>query len=131
VFCQPYFFFEQSRGQSFTIADIQTSAYFDFFQGRLYRISAAFLNYGGSNLRSMLEAFTSKYGPPTSQEQHEYQNGFGAKFSGLIVVWENSTSRIVISEIGADKDTSAIEFTHKQLRKEAEAAAPKKSSKDL
>jgi hypothetical protein len=83
VFCQPYYFFEQSRGQSFTIADIQTSAYFDFFQGRLYRISAAFLNYGGSNFRSMLEAFASKYGPPTSQEQHEYQNGFGATFSGL------------------------------------------------
>jgi len=131
VFCQPYYFFEQSRGKSFNIADIETTAYFDFFQGRLYHISAAFLNYGGGNFKSMLEAFTGKYGAPTTQENHDYQNAFGAKFTGLIVVWDNSTSRIVISEIGADKDTSAVEFTDTQLKKEADAAAPKKTSKDL
>jgi hypothetical protein len=131
VFCQPYLFFEQSRGQSFTVAEIETTAYFDFFQGRLYHISAAFLNNGGSNFKSMLEPFTGKYGAPTSQENHEYQNAFGAKFTGLIVVWDNSASRIVMSEIGADRDTSAVEFTHAQLKKKAEAAEPKKTSKDL
>ena len=131
VSCQPYYFFEQSRGQSFTIADIETTAYFEFFQGRLYHISAVFLNYGGSNFKSMVEAFSAKYGPPTSQENHEYQNAFGAKFAGLIIVWDNSVSRIVMSEIGADKDTSAVEFTHEQLKKEADAAVPKKTSKDL
>jgi hypothetical protein len=131
VFCQPYYFFEQARGQSFTIADIETTAYFDFFQSRLYRISAAFVNYGGTNFKSMIEAFTTKYGTPTSQENREYQNAFGAKFTGRIVTWDNSTSTIVISEIGADKDTSAVEFSHTQLKKEADSAAPKKSSKDL
>jgi hypothetical protein len=36
-----------------------------------------------------------------------------------------------MSEIGADRDTSAVEFTHAQLKKKAEAAEPKKTSKDL
>jgi len=130
VFCQPYFPFESFQGELFTIADIRTKSYFYFFQSRLYGISAAFVNHG-SEFRAMLEAFTGKYGQPTSQEMRDYQNSFGAKFTGRIITWDNGVSRIVLTEFGADRDTSAVEFVHPSLKRAAEAAAPKHSSKDL
>jgi len=131
VFCQPYYPFEGFQGKYFTIADINTTACFEFFQEKVYRISAAFLNAGGTNFKAMLEALTSKYGPATSQETREYQNSFGAKISGRVITWDNGVSKIVLTEFGADKDTSAVEFTHTALQSEAEKAAPKHSSKDL
>jgi hypothetical protein len=61
----------------------------------------------------------------------DYQNSFGAKFTGRIITWDNGVSRIVLTEFGADRDTSAVEFVHPSLKRAAEAAAPKHSSKDL
>ena len=129
VFCQPYFPFE--RDKHFTIADVDTTAYFDFFNGKLYRISAAFLNYGGTNFASMRDAFISKFGPATKDDVVEYNNAFGVKFSGHVLTWDNGVSTIVLTEINQSKDTSAVVFSHKAILNAAGEAAPKKTTHDL
>jgi hypothetical protein len=67
VFCEPYFPFENFRGQYFTIADINTSAEFNFFAGKLFRISAAFQNIAGVNFKAMRESLIAKFGAPTKE----------------------------------------------------------------
>jgi hypothetical protein len=79
VYCQPYFPFEEQRGPLFTIADIPATTQFDFYQDRLYRISATF---HASRFTAMQEALTGKYGTPSSITAVDYQNTFGAKFTG-------------------------------------------------
>ena len=78
--------------------DVPTTAYFHFFRDTLYRISAAFTNYGGTNFRATYEAFSAKYGPPLKELITEYQNDFGAKFGGRLVIWDNGVSAIELSE---------------------------------
>lgn len=132
VFCRPYVPLEVSHsGQFFTVADISTTPYFDFFQGKLYRISAAFFNYGGVNFKAMRKALTEKYGAPAKEIPTEYQNPFGAKLAGLMVTWDNGVSTIELTEFNGSRDASLVTFTHKQMAIDAAAAAPKKASKDL
>lgn len=128
VYCQPYIPYE---GQFFTIADIKTTAYFDFFQNELYRMTAAFSNYGGLNFKAMHESLIAKYGAPSKQISNEYQNSFGARVAGLTITWDNGVSTIELTEINGSKDQSAVVFTHKQTATDAAAAAPKGASKDL
>jgi hypothetical protein len=78
VYCQPYFPFEEQRGPRFTIADIPATTEFDFYQDKLYRISATFY---AVRFTAMHEALTGKYGTPSSVTAVGYQNPFGAKWS--------------------------------------------------
>lgn len=127
VYCQPYFPFEAQRGVQFTIADIPTTSQFEFFQGKLYRISATFY---ASSFTAMQEALTGKYGAP-SVTTVEYQNAFGAKFTGSVATWDNSVSTMTLRQYGGTVEYSALLIEHKALAAQAEAAKPKHSSKDL
>jgi hypothetical protein len=129
VYCQPYFPFEEQRGPLFTIADIPATTQFDFFQDKLYRIAATFY---AVRFTAMLEASTGKYGTPASVTVVDYQNAFGAKFTGNVVVWDNSVSTITLRQYGSDsRDYSGLVVEHKALAAQAAAARPKQSSKDL
>src|ERR1700733_15551471 len=77
IYCQPYFPFEAHRGIQFTIADTPPTTQFDFYQSNLYRISATFR---ASHFTAVQEAFTGKYGTPSSITTADYQNTFGATF---------------------------------------------------
>jgi hypothetical protein len=127
VYCQPHFPFEGQRSVQFTIADIPTTAQFDFYQGNLYRISATFYT---SRFTAMQEAFSGKYGTPFVTIV-EYQNAFGAKFTGSVATWDNSLSTIVLRQYGGSVEYSALLIEHKALAAQAETAKPKHSSKDL
>lgn len=131
VFCDPYFPFENSHGVFFTLAEINTTARFDFIDGKLYRVSAAFPNTGGVNFRAMRDALTSKYGNPSQERLTNYQNSFGATRTGSIVSWDNGITTIELTEYNANVDESAVVFTHKKLAADALARAPKKTGKDL
>jgi hypothetical protein len=128
VYCQPYFPFESFKGTKWTIADVPVTAYFDFYQGVLYRLSAAFPSAGFSLMRS---AFAEKYGSPTNVGMQEYQNAYGAKSQGAVVVWDNGVSRIELTQVSSSNDISAVVFTHSQLAAAAAKAAPKHTSNDL
>ncbi len=127
IYCQPYFPFEEQRGVQFTIADIPATTQFDFYQGKLYRISATFY---ASRFTAMQEALTGKYGTP-SVTAAEYQNGFGAKFTGSVATWDNSVSTITLRQYAGSVDYSALVTENKALAAQAATAKPKQSSKDL
>jgi len=127
VYCQPYFPFEAQRGLQFTIADIATTSQFDFYEGKLYRISATFY---AAQFTAMQEALTGKYGTP-SMTAVEYQDAFGAKFTGSVATWDNSVSMITLRQYGGSVEYSTLVVEHKALAAQAEEAKPKHSSKDL
>jgi hypothetical protein len=128
VFCQPYFPFEASKGLTYTIADVPTGARFSFFQGKLYAIDASFAADQFSRIKDALKA---KYGPPTSEEKKEYQNGFGATYSGGVVVWDNPVSSITLVERCTNLNSSCVMLQHKALGKAVEAAKPTGTSTDI
>jgi hypothetical protein len=129
VYCQPYFSFEEQRGPLFTIADIPATTRFDFYQDRLYRISATFY---ASRFTAMQEALTGKYGTPSSITAVDYQNTFGAKFTGSVVTWDNGTSVLTLRQYGTGSvENSGLVIEHKALAAQAAAARPKQPSKDL
>jgi hypothetical protein len=129
VYCQPYFPFEASHGIQFTTADIPAATQFDFYQGKLYRISATFY---ASRFSAMQEAMTGKYGAPSSVAAVEYQNSFGVKTIGGVVTWDDGMSTITLRQVGGTSaDYSGLLIEHKALAAQAAAAAPKHSSNDL
>jgi hypothetical protein len=129
VYCQPYFSFEEQRGPLFTIVDIPATTRFDFYQDRLYRISATFY---ASRFTAMQEALTGKYGTPSSITAVDYQNTFGAKFTGSVVTWDNGTSVLTLRQYGSGSvENSGLVIEHKALAAQAAAARPKQPSKDL
>jgi hypothetical protein len=129
VYCQPYFPFEAQRGVQFTIADIPATTQFDFYQGKLYRISGTFY---ASSFTAMQEALTGKYGAPSSVTAVDYQNAFGAKFTGSVLTWDNSLSTITLRQYGSGSvEYSGLVIEHKALAAQAATARPKQSSKDL
>ncbi len=129
VYCQPYFPFEEQRGPLFSIADVPATTEFDFYQDKLYRISATFY---AVRFAAMQEALTGKYGTPSSITAVDYQNAFGAKFTGSVVVWDNSISTITLRQYGSHSvGFSGLVVEHKALAAQAAAARPKQPSKDL
>lgn len=129
VYCQPYFPFEEQRGLQFTIADIPATTTFDFYQGKLYQLSATFY---ASRFTAMQEALTGKYGTPSSITVIDYQNTFGAKADGSVVTWDNSVSTITLRQYGSGSvEYSGLAIVHKALAAQAVKAKPNQSSKDL
>lgn len=125
VYCQPYFPFE---GPLFTVADVPTTAEFDFYNSRLFSISASFLHVAFDHIKG---AFIAKYGAATSETNKDYQNRLGAKFTGRVLAWDNGVSVIELEEYSSSLDISGVRFTHKVLSKEAGKAKPQPSTKDL
>jgi hypothetical protein len=128
VYCHPYFPFEEQRGPLFTIADIPATTQFDFFQEKLYRLAATFY---AVRFTSMQEALSGKYGAPASVTTADYQNAFGAKYTGSVIIWDNGVSSITLRQYGGSLEYSALVIEHKALSAQAAAARPKQSSNDL
>jgi hypothetical protein len=128
VYCQPYFPFEEQRVPLFTIADIPAATEFDFYQDKLYRIAATFYAVSFS---AMQEAMAGKYGTPSSITTVEYQNSFAAKFTGTVVTWENTLSKMTLIQYSGSRDFSGLLIEHKALAAQAVTARPKQPSKDL
>jgi hypothetical protein len=57
------------------------------------------------------------YGKPKAVETREYQNGFGAKFTGNVCVWDNGVSQIVLEQRFGDLKTSNLILLHSELYK--------------
>ena len=110
-------------------AFIPTTTQFDFYQGKLYRISATF---DASRFNAMQEAFTGKYGRPSSATVVDYQNAFGAAFTGSVVSWDNNASTITLRQYGGGTvENSGLEIQHKAIAAQASADKPQQPSKDL
>jgi hypothetical protein len=128
VYCQPYFPFEAQRGLQFTIAEIPATTQFDFYQGKLYQISAMF---DASRFVAMQEALTGKYGSPSSVTAVDYQNAFGAKITRSVVTWDNSVATMCLRQYDGSVEYSGLVIENKALAARAATAKPKQSSNDL
>jgi hypothetical protein len=81
----------------------------DFSQQRLYRIAYYFQE---ERFAVIQDAFTLKFGTPTSSQSANVQNKFGAQFTRTTLVWKNGISTIVLSELAGDDLTlSQVEMT--------------------
>jgi hypothetical protein len=89
-----------------TIANVRAyrTVYY-FFHQRLYMIKSTLPASEYPVLRS---AFIDKYGTP-SVSAAEYQNSFGAKFSGEKLLWENSVSGMSLGQRDGDRDDPLTE----------------------
>jgi hypothetical protein len=95
------------------LAGVKTKHHhYSFVDGRLYEIYYAFPQ---SRFAQIQEAMVTTYGKPKSVDVKEYQNGFGAKFTGKVCIWDNGTSNIVLMERFGDLKTSGLMLTHKEL----------------
>jgi hypothetical protein len=88
-----------------TVAEVEAyrTVYY-FFQGKLYLIRSTLPKESYRTIRS---AFEEKYGVPTSHVE-QYQNSFGATFTGENLLWSNEISRISITEHGSDPDSQIV-----------------------
>jgi hypothetical protein len=61
----------------------------------------------------------AKYGAPKGKETRAYQNSFGAKFEGDVLLWNNQVSELALFERAGRTDSSLLILTHKELEKTA------------
>ena len=78
----------------------------------------------------MQEALSGKYGTPSSKTTVEYQNSYAAKFIGTVVTWENTLSKMTLTQYNGSKDFSGLVIEHKALAAQV-VMEPKQPSKDL
>jgi hypothetical protein len=81
----------------------------DFSHQRLYRVAYEF---NEEHFGLVQAAFVLKFGPPTSADDANVQNGFGAHYTRTTLVWKNGVSTIVLSQMsGGDLTLSQVEIT--------------------
>jgi hypothetical protein len=68
---------------------------YTFLDSKLFKVTILFPSGLVTPLR---EAFTTKYGPSTVLANDEYQNGFGARWSGANFAWTNGTQAILLHQ---------------------------------
>lgn len=95
---------------------------FEFIDGQLYRYTIYFLEM---IYPKVVEAVTSKYGPPTKSGAVPYQNGFGAQFPSSTSQWERLNSVIGMEQYSVSaipgevsRQVSDIQVTDLELLKE-------------
>jgi hypothetical protein len=89
-----------------------------FIDDRLYQIVYVVPHSG---VDKILDAMMTTYGKPKTVTTEEYQNGFGAKYTGVNCVWDNGVSRILLVERFGNLKTSCVIFIHHELGKVAES----------
>jgi len=100
-----------------TIAGVPAELFvYQFVDGKLYEITIFF---DQADFDQVMEALKAKYGEPTRKNRQTYENAFGAKFDGDVVVWANAVSEIMIYERAGRTDQSLLIFTHKKLSETA------------
>jgi hypothetical protein len=70
-----------------------------FMNGRLYRISMPFASVHYAGIRG---AFIQRYGSPTRSSDESFQNAYGARWTGEILVWSQGSQSIVLREGSQD-----------------------------
>jgi hypothetical protein len=113
--------FEDYRANKYTptLARVKTDLHlYRFVDDRLYRIEYVFPQSGFSEVQ---EAMVATYGKPKDIITKEYQNSFGAKFSGVVCTWDNGVSSIILMERFIDLKTSLLTFVHQDLDNVVEA----------
>jgi hypothetical protein len=100
---------------------VQTHWY-GFIDDRLYVINYLFPQTGFGKVQ---EAMARTYGKPSGVVTKEYQNAFGAKYTGVICVWDNGVSQIMLTERYTDLKTSNLMFLHEELGKLADTRREK------
>lgn len=112
-----------------TIANRPTQFHlFKFVDQGLYEIMLVIDHLDYLTVR---EALSSKYGEPHSKSTKEYQNAFGARFQGEVLIWDNEVSAIQLLERSTDLNTSMVLFSHKPLSKLAQSRKHPLKSDDL
>jgi hypothetical protein len=87
------------------IADAPASLNYSFKQGVLDMIAGTFDRQYFPQVKT---AIVSKYGKPSSVEDHEYKNAAGAVFSGEIDMWAIPGSAIHLAEFSDDLTQSRL-----------------------
>lgn len=109
--------FEDYRDNSWTptLAAVKTDMHcYSFVDSRLYEILFVFSSDGFARI---LDAMVAAYGRPGKLVTKQYQNAFGAKFDGVVAMWENEVSTIMLIERGIDLKTSTVVFSHTELER--------------
>jgi len=102
-----------------TLAGVTTDLHlYRFVDDRLYRIEYVFPHSGFTEVQ---EAMVATYGKPKAVTTKEYQNSFGAKFTGVICTWDNGVSGIILMERSVDLKTSLLMYIHHELDKVVES----------
>ncbi len=100
-----------------TIAGVRTELYvYHFVDGRLYRMTIFFPHTGFDNV---LDALKAKFGQPKGKEIRKYENAFGVKLEGDVLLWHNSVSEMVLFERAGTTDRSLLILTQKELERTA------------
>lgn len=100
-----------------TVAGVAAELYiYQFVEGKLYEITIFFPHDG---FQQVLDALKAKYGEPKSKDTRTYQNLFGAKFHGDVLLWTNLVSEISLFERAGSMTKSLLIISHKDLSKRA------------
>jgi hypothetical protein len=85
--------------ESETVAGVEpVEIVYHFWQNNLYRISFRFKS---EYFPVILSAFSEKYGAPASKRTEPFQNGFGAQWTGSIVVWSGVANQTIVLREGS------------------------------
>jgi hypothetical protein len=55
-----------------------------------------------------LKTLIEKYGKPTSRKIEKFQNGFGAKFDGIVAIWRLQGLLVQLNGIYVDRETGLV-----------------------
>jgi hypothetical protein len=126
-----HFPFEEiaSKDAKITVAKVPVELFiYKFIDEKLYEMSFLLDHADFSTLQ---EAFTAKYGKPTASTTSVYTNGFGAKFSGDSLAWQNKVSSIALFERAGKVDQSFAIISHIELGKLADERIKALAKDDL
>ena len=71
-------------------------------------VAVKFSTNGSQSQSSDLQTLIEKYGKPTSRKVERFQNGFGAKFEGVVAVWRLRDLLVQFESIFPDLETGLV-----------------------
>jgi hypothetical protein len=72
---------------------------YQFLNGQLYKIV---ILSSVAMVKDLKDAFAAKYGEPTTAAPDDYQNGYGARWTGANFVWTHGSQGIILHEGSAN-----------------------------
>jgi len=76
-------------------------------QGKLYQVTIVFTSNG---FQGIVDALTSKFGPPTEVKTQKWENPAGGTFDNDVVVWRNRVSSITVMRMDSDMGNGRLEY---------------------
>ena len=117
-----------------TVADAPTLSHkFRFvYDGRNYRLAAINVVLESQYWTVLHSPMIAKYGKPSKEDLEELQNGFGTKFTNIVSVWSNATSKIEVQRFGLGLQFTTIDFSFLPLKTlEDKAKTDQDAAKDF